>query len=76
MGTHAVCTKHPYDPDHRRFTTTAHVVQSWVVDESGAFLEEVGTDEVTHPPSPDSLWTCRTCGAPAKHVEGAPTHSA
>lgn len=50
----------------RRFVTSAHIVQSWVVDECGNF-QEVAEDcvEVTHEPDPDNTWTCQNCGAEA-----------
>lgn len=44
-----------------RFTTTAHVSQTWVVDGEGGFIEEVSTDDVTHKPHPDNTWTCYVC---------------
>ena len=44
------------------FITTAHVTQTWLVDEDGDF------DEVTHAPDAEDLFTCSKCGAevPAK----------
>ncbi len=58
----AVCTK---DPKHVQFLTTAHVTQTWLVDAEGEFLEEVSTDDVTHPPDVGNSWCCATCGAEA-----------
>lgn len=56
----------PNDPKHDRFTTTAHVMQEWVVNSEGGFLEVmVECLEVTHEPHPDNLWTCAICGADA-----------
>lgn len=59
----AIC---PNNPKHKSFKTTAHVVQTWLVDEEGVFIEEASTDEVTHPPHEDNIWTCYECGAEAK----------
>lgn len=56
----------PKNPDHKRFVTTAHVMQDWMVDEKGEYLEEViRCVEVTHDPHPDNLWTCYECGETA-----------
>lgn len=54
-----------HDADHKRFVTTAHVMQEWVVDEQGNFLEEISTIETTHKPDPGNEWTCRECGTTA-----------
>ena len=59
----------PNNKGHKRFVTTAHVVQDWVVDHHGGFIEEIVTSEVTHPPCKGNAWTCRTCGAEATVVE-------
>ena len=48
-----------------QFITTAHIVQSWVVDETGNFIEVVSDDEVTHAPDDDNIWTCKKCGEEA-----------
>lgn len=56
----------PKNPDHKKFVTTAHVMQDWVVDENGEFLEEMNPCvEVTHFPSHENVWTCCAdgCGA-------------
>ena len=52
------------------FSTTAHVVQEWEVDETGNF-KGVLQDclEVTHPPDYDNIWTCMECGAEAETVK-------
>jgi hypothetical protein len=50
---------------HNEFITTAHVVQTWKVDKEGDFIEEVSTDEVTHGPDKNNIWTCAICGAKA-----------
>lgn len=47
----------------KRFIVTAHVTQSWVVDENGSFIEQVSSaDEVTHSPDDDDIWVCQSCG--------------
>ena len=58
----AIC---PKDANHKEFITTAHVVQDWKVDETGSFLEEVDTTEITHGPNVDNTWECAVCGAEA-----------
>lgn len=59
----AIC---PQDATHDRFTTTAHVMQEWVVEADGTFVETF-TDclEVTHGPNDGNLWSCLICGAEA-----------
>ena len=59
----AIC---PNNPEHKRFVTTAHVVQEWVVDENGEFIEGDHVLEVTSFPDPDNIWTCKKCHAGAK----------
>ena len=53
------------------FITTAHVTQTWLVDEDGDFIEaKSDCDEVTHAPDAEDLFTCSKCGAevPAKYA--------
>jgi len=53
------------------FITTAHVTQTWLVDEDGDFIEaKSDCDEVTHAPDAEDLFTCSKCGAevPAKQA--------
>lgn len=57
----------------RRFLTTAHVCEDWVVDEAGNFLGFVGGPGngcVVSDPDPANVWTCETCGAAATFQEG------
>lgn len=57
----------PKDPAHKRFVTSAHVVEDWVVDENGDFLEKAGDAiEVAAGPDPGNTWTCHECGAEAE----------
>lgn len=56
----------PNSPEHKEFVTTAHIVQDWVVNEKGDFLQVVTECvETTHQPDPDNIWSCRECGAEA-----------
>lgn len=41
------------------FIVSAHVVQTWKVDEDGDFIEEVTScDEITHAPNNYDIWAC------------------
>lgn len=45
------------------FIATAHVTQTWLVDEDGDFIEaQSDFDEVTHRPDAEDLFTCSKCG--------------
>lgn len=45
------------------FIATAHVTQTWLVDEDGDFIEaKSDCDEVTHAPDAEDLFTCSKCG--------------
>ena len=59
----ATCTK---DPSHKLFMTVAHVMEDWVVDEQGTFLENKGCLQIDHGPDAGNTWTCAVCGADAK----------
>lgn len=62
----ATCTK---DSTHLMFRTTTHVMEEWVVDEKGNFLDRVNHGfqwQVIHEPDPGNLWSCAVCGAEAK----------
>lgn len=53
------------------FHATAHVTQTWLVDEDGEFIKaETNCDEVTHSPDTEDLFECSKCGAEvlAKYV--------
>jgi len=63
--------KCPNDPTHRRFVTTAHVVEEWLVDSAGLWVETRCTLETAHGPDPGNIWQCAECGATAV-VESAP----
>jgi hypothetical protein len=63
MKLKATCLK---DPTHDRFITVAHVMEEWVVDAEGEFVEKHLTLETTHGPDVDNLWECAVCGFDAK----------
>ena len=44
------------------FKVNAHVVQTWLLDENGDFIECVKDDvAVAHFPDNNDLWTCKKC---------------
>ena len=50
----------------RKFITTAHVTQTWEVNEYGYFEKVISDcDEVTHGPDDGNIWNCSACGAEA-----------
>ena len=61
----------PNNPNHNTFITTAHVVEEWVVDEHGNFIEHCGEGalETAHGPSHDNVWECASCGCAATKEE-------
>lgn len=49
---------------NKTFYTVAHVMQEWVVDENGNFVEVADECmEVTHGPDDGNFWSCTECGA-------------
>ena len=60
----------PKNKKHKKFITVAHVMQEWVVDPEGEFIEErTACLEVTHDPDPGNTWACAVCGEEAVVVE-------
>jgi len=59
----AIC---PKNPEHKLFTTTAHVMEEWLVDEHGNFVEARESLQTDHGPDPDNNWTCDVCGTQAR----------
>lgn len=56
----------PNNPSHQRFVTTAHVMQEWVVDKNGNFIEASQPSiQTTHGPDPENVWNCYECGSQA-----------
>lgn len=56
----------PNSAEHKQFFTTAHVMEEWLVDETGEFIKKVNFVETVHPPNPDNPWTCAECGTEAE----------
>jgi len=59
----ATCTK---NRRHKKFHTSAHVMEEWLVDQEGNWIETVETLQTDHGPDADNTWTCAICGADAK----------
>ena len=56
----------PNNPKHTQFITAATVVEDWVVDAEGNYIDEADTDPtVVHRPDSNNSWTCVECGATA-----------
>lgn len=46
-----------------QFTVSAHVVEEWLVDEEGSFLQVIQSGlEVAHDPDDEDIWECFECG--------------
>jgi len=44
------------------FSATAHVAQSWMIDEDGSFMELISDcTDVIHRPGLDDVWECLGC---------------
>ena len=56
----------PKNSKHKRFSTTAHVIESWEVDENGDFVKVISSDGVSHAPEKGDLFICRDCWVYAK----------
>jgi len=56
----------PKDPTHKRFSTVAHVMELWEVDETGEFIDVIETLQTSFPPNSHNIWTCIDCDAQAK----------
>lgn len=55
----AVC---PNNSEHKRFITTAHVMQEWEVDNHGNFVKElVPCLEISSEPDSGNEWVCADC---------------
>ncbi len=53
-----------------KFNVSAHVVQEWLVDEDGDFIESIDDCvAVAHFPDNEDLWTCAECGYEAAGEE-------
>lgn len=51
----------PKNPDHKKFVTTAHMMEEWVVDDTGNWTETLRSLQVDHGPDPDNSWECAVC---------------
>lgn len=62
----------PQNPEHKRFVTVATVVEEWIVDEHGHFLDEFegGETQTLHGPDVDNNWMCAECGTRAEVSHG------
>jgi hypothetical protein len=66
--------KCPKDANHRKFKTMAVVMETWVVDENGNYIETARHDakcmcgpmEVVFGPLAGNKWTCAECATEAK----------
>ena len=59
----AIC---PTNKNHKQFTTVAHVMEEWLVDETGNFIEVKESLQTTHGPDIGNICTCVECGAEAE----------
>ena len=55
----------PNNEEHKRFYTVAHVMEEWIVDEHGEFIEIHCGIQTTHKPDPQNTWVCVECDAEA-----------
>lgn len=56
----------PKNKKHNKFVTTAHEMHDWVIDDRGAFIEDLGLVQVTHGPTIGNIFTCKKCGSEVK----------
>ena len=55
---------------NKKFVVTAHVTQSWIVDENGNYIKTLQEcEEITHNPDDDDVWACNECGYDAAGIE-------
>lgn len=58
----------PNNPKHKRFCTTAHVMQDWIVDNDGLWVRTLDESvQTVHGPTKGNSFTCmaKGCGAEA-----------
>ena len=55
----------PTNETHNHFITTAHVVEEWLVDRNGNWIETIETIETANGPDAGNTWTCAECGSEA-----------
>jgi len=56
----------PKNPEHKRFSTVAHVMEEWEVDAEGNFVRVIESLQTDHGPDAGNTWACLECGAEAK----------
>ena len=56
----------PQNPDHKRFMTTAHVQEEWIIDENADWLETTQTLDTVAGPDPANDISCVECGCNAE----------
>ena len=56
----------PKNANHKRFSTVAHVMEEWEVDENGNFRSVIETLQTDHGPDAGNIWVCMECGTQAK----------
>lgn len=52
----------PSNDEHHRFITPAHIMEDWLVDEHGEFIDVLERLETTHEPDYLNSWECADCG--------------
>lgn len=52
----------PKNENHKKFVTTAHEAHTWIVNEYGEFVKDLGSDDIDEGPSIYNIWTCCICG--------------
>lgn len=63
----ATCNHCKDNPNHRRkFCTIATVVEEWLVDENGNWVETVESLDTVNGPHSENVWTCADCGNQAE----------
>ena len=58
--------KCPNNCDKRRFFVSAHVKETWEVDEEAKWLSTFECTDVTLPPTTESFFVCVECGEEGK----------
>lgn len=57
----------PKNPEHKKFSVTAHVAETWAVDSDGHFVEVLEpASDVVHSPVSGDFFECIECGCEAE----------
>lgn len=59
----------PKDESHDQFVTVATVIEKWIVNRYGGFIQVESSGRTIHGPDVDNCWTCVICGSEAKVTE-------